>query len=57
MMHCLNFLAEGTSGQLGPHSDTLPSMLLVLCLALAMVLLCRSSGRSSESKLEKLDEE
>jgi hypothetical protein len=40
-----------------PHSDTLPALLLVLCLALPLVLLCRSSGRRAESKLEKLDEE
>ncbi len=57
MMHCLTLLAQGTSGQTGPHGDTLPALLLVLCLALGMVLLCRSSGRSSESKLERLDEE
>lgn len=50
-------LAEGTSGVQGPHGDTLPSLLLVLCLALALILLCRPSGRHAESKLDKLDEE
>jgi hypothetical protein len=57
MIHWTTLLAEGTSGIQGPHGDTLPALLLVLCLALALVLLCRSSGRSTESKLEKLDEE
>ena len=52
MTHFFTLLA-----QQGPHSDTLPALLLVLCLALPLVLLCRSSGRSAESKLEKLDED
>jgi hypothetical protein len=50
-------LAEGTSGVTGPHGDTLGALLLVMCLALGLILLCRPSGRHAESKLEKLDEE
>ena len=50
-------LAEGTNGLSGPHGDTWPALLVILCLALGLVLLVRSSGRHAESKLEKLDEE
>jgi hypothetical protein len=53
MTHFFTLLAQPQ----GPHSDTLPALLLVLCLALPLVLLCRSSGRRSESKLEKLDDD
>jgi hypothetical protein len=53
MTHFFTLLAQPA----GPHSDTLPALLLVLCLALPLVLLCRSSGRRAESKLEKLDDD
>jgi hypothetical protein len=49
--------AEGTSGIQGPHGDTMASLLVVLCVALSMILLCRSSGRYAESKLDKIDDE
>jgi hypothetical protein len=57
MTQWITMLAEGTAGIQGPHGDTLPALLLVLCLALGLILLCRSSGRRAESKLEKLEEE
>jgi hypothetical protein len=57
MIHWITILSEGTSGIRGPHGDTVPALLLVLCLALGLILLCRPSGRRAESKLEKLDDE
>jgi hypothetical protein len=39
------------------HSDALPYLLVVLCLALALILLCRSSSRSKDLRLEELDED
>jgi hypothetical protein len=57
MIHWMTLLAEGTSGIRGPHGDTVPALLLVLCLALGLILLCRSAGRRTESKLEKLEDE
>jgi hypothetical protein len=49
--------AEGITPIAGPHGDTLASLLVVLCVALSLILLCRPSGRYVESKLEKFEEE
>jgi hypothetical protein len=38
------------------HGDTIPYLLVLLCVALAFILLCRSSSRSKEIRLEDLDE-
>jgi hypothetical protein len=39
------------------HSDVMAYMLLVFCIALGMIMVCRSAGRTSEVRLEELDEE
>jgi hypothetical protein len=49
--------AEGTSGIAGPHGDTWPALLIILCVVAGLILLVRPSGRHAESKLEKLDED
>jgi hypothetical protein len=38
------------------HGDTIPYLLVLLCVALAFILLCRSSSRSKEIRLEDLDD-
>jgi len=35
----------------------LPYFLVVMCIAMGMVVVCRGSRRSNESKLAKLDDE
>ncbi|MCC7086692.1 MAG: hypothetical protein IT427_16960 [Pirellulales bacterium] len=39
------------------HGDTIPYLLVILCLALAFILLCRSSSRSKEVRLDDYDED
>lgn len=39
------------------HSDAIPYLLIVLCLALALILLCRSSSRSKDLRLDDLDDD
>jgi len=39
------------------HSDVMAYMLIVFCVALGMIILCRSAGRTTEVRLEDLDEE
>ena len=42
----------------GPgHSDVMAYMLIVFCVALGMIIVCRSAGRTAEVRLEELDEE
>ena len=46
-------------GAEGPavKSYVLPWMLVVLCIAMGMMVVCRGSRRSSESKLSKQDDD
>ena len=39
------------------HSDVMAYMLIVFCVALGMIILRRSAGRTTEVRLEDLDEE
>ncbi len=39
------------------HSDVMAYMLIVFCVALGMIILLRSAGRSAEVRLEDLDDE
>jgi hypothetical protein len=39
------------------HSDVMAYMLIVFCVALGMIILLRSAGRTSEVRLEDLDDE
>ena len=41
----------------GPHDLVVPYVVVVLCVALGMIVLCRSANRSSDVKLDDLDEE
>jgi hypothetical protein len=52
-------IAFAAETQTGPkvHSDALPYLLIVLCLALALILLCRSSSRSKDLRLDDLNED
>ncbi|HZZ27595.1 MAG TPA: hypothetical protein VFE46_06260 [Pirellulales bacterium] len=50
-------LADTANALNGPHGDTVPALVVILCLALALIIVVRSSGRHTESKLEKYDEE
>lgn len=38
-------------------SYILPYMAVILCIALGLIVVCRSGGRTNEARLEKLDEE
>jgi len=40
-----------------PHDPVVPYVIVVLCVALGMIVLCRSANRSSDVKLDDLDEE
>ena len=40
-----------------PHDPVVPYVIVVLCIALGMIVLCRSANRSTDVKLEDLDEE
>jgi hypothetical protein len=40
-----------------PHDPVVPYVIVVLCVALGMIVLCRSANRSTDVKLENLDEE
>ena len=50
-------LAETVQAGPATHSETLPYIEVVICLALGLILLCRSSGRRAEMNLEELDED
>jgi hypothetical protein len=39
------------------HSDVMAYVLIVFCVALGMIILLRSAGRTSEVRLEDLDDE
>jgi hypothetical protein len=41
----------------GPHDPVVPYVVVVLCVALGMIVLCRSANRSSDVKLDDLEEE
>jgi hypothetical protein len=40
-----------------PHDQVVPYVIVVLCVALGMIVVGRSANRSSEVKLDDLDEE
>jgi hypothetical protein len=42
---------------IAPHDPVVPYVIVVLCVALGMVVLCRSANRSSDVKLDDLDQE
>jgi hypothetical protein len=56
---CLPAAAWAAPADTGPtvHGDTIPYLLVLLCLALGFILLCRSSSRSKEVRLDELDED
>ncbi len=39
------------------HGDTIPYLLVILSIALALILLCRSSSRGKDVRLQSLDED
>jgi hypothetical protein len=39
------------------HDQVLPYLLVILSLALALILLCRSASRSKDVRLEDLDDD
>ncbi len=39
------------------HADVIPAVIVFFGIVLGMILVCRSAGRSTEMKLEELDEE
>ena len=41
----------------GPHDPVVPYVIVVLCVALGMIVLCRSANRSTDVKLDDLEEE
>jgi hypothetical protein len=45
--------APPTSG----HSDVVAYMLVIFCVALGMIILCRSAGRTTEVRLDDIDDE
>jgi hypothetical protein len=49
--------AASTQPAAPTHNHTLPYLLVMLCLALALILLCRSASRSKDLRLEELDED
>jgi hypothetical protein len=49
--------AQAAPAPTGPlHSDAMPYLLIVFCLALGLIVVCRSANRSPEIRLEDLDE-
>ena len=49
--------AQAPAAPTGPlHSDAMPYLLIVFCLALGLIVVCRSANRSPEIRLEDLDE-
>jgi len=40
-----------------PHDPVVPYVIVVLCVALGMIVLCRSANRSSDVRLDDLEEE
>ena len=40
-----------------PHSDGVAYLLMLFCICLSMVLLCRGSNRSPDVRLKSLEEE
>ena len=41
----------------GLHDAVIPYVVVVLCVALGLIVVCRSANRSPEVKLEDLEEE
>ncbi len=39
------------------HADVVPAVLVFFGVVLGLILVCRSSGRTAEMKLEELDDE
>ncbi|HEY2882552.1 MAG TPA: hypothetical protein VGJ15_08965 [Pirellulales bacterium] len=55
MMH-LNWLFAEITPPAGPHGDTIPIMLMLFFVALGLIIVCRTSRRSAEIKLDDLDD-
>jgi hypothetical protein len=39
-----------------PHADTVPYVIVVFCLILGFIIVCRTANRSAESRLDDLEE-
>jgi hypothetical protein len=53
-----SFAESPLPGQAQPgHADVIPGVIVFFGVVLGIILVCRSAGRSSEMKLEELDEE
>ena len=51
------FAQAAPAAPTGPlHSDAMPYLLILFCLALGLIVVCRSANRSPEIRLEDLDE-
>jgi len=43
---------SGLMAQAPPHADTVPYVIVVFCLILGYIIVCRSANRSAESRLD-----
>jgi hypothetical protein len=55
-MTTLHWLLAEINPQLGPHGDTIPILLMLFFAVLGIIIVCRTSRRSTEIKLDDLDD-